>query len=224
MTTLPLTWFEDDDPRDLRRWALAAFVVVGIHLAVICAYVYIHRPDEIGDDTTPVAVELAPSDDTVDQPAVAPVPEEQVKPIEQPPPPPDTSQAVVAPPPDEKPPEPIKEQKPPTPAMQARMKGSLSRDDASWRTAIAKHLAKHTVPYPGEAAARQEEGVVHLGFRVDHNGRVYNLHIMRSSGYADLDKAGLTMIERAQPFPPLPESEDESDTDLDFPLRFQQPR
>jgi protein TonB len=220
MTALPLTWFEDDDPRDLRRWALAAFFVVGIHLTAICAYVYIHRPDEIGDDATPVAVELAPSDDTIDQPAAEPVPEEQAKPIEQPPPPPDTSQAVVAPPQDEKPPEPIQEQKPPSPAMQARTKGSLSRDEASWRAAVAKHLARHAPPFPSEAG--HVEGVVHLAFRVDHNGHVYNLEILQSSGYSDLDKAGLRMVEKAQPYPPLPQ--DDPDNYVDFPLRFEQPR
>ncbi len=227
MRALPVTWFEEDDPRDLRRWAVAALIVAALHLGAVATYVYIHRPDEIGDDTAPVAVELAPSDDTVDQPAIEPTPEqppppeEQPKPVEeQPPPPPpsDTSEAVVAPPPVEKPVEPP----PPPPAappQAARIKGSSPRVEATWLSAIARHLARHAPAYPSEAAARNEAGIVHLGFRVDHAGRVYNLHIVRSSGHPDLDKAALTMIDKAQPFPPMPATI-ESDTDLEFPLRF----
>src|SRR5579863_9462989 len=124
MTASSLTWFDDDDPRDLRRWVFAALVVLGIHLAAVAAYVYVHRPDEIGDDTTPIAVDFSPTDDTVDQPEVMPVPEQPPpqaeKPPPPPPPPPPEPQAVAAP---ETPPPPpkVEEQKPPpTPAMPAR--------------------------------------------------------------------------------------------------------
>src|SRR5579863_6248448 len=122
MTASSLTWFDDDDPRDLRRWAFAALVVLGIHLAAVAAYIYVHKPDEIGDDTTPIAVDFSPTDDSVDQPEVAPVPEQPPQEIEKPPPPPPPDQAVVAPP-EPPPPQKIEEQKPPTPAMPARTKG-----------------------------------------------------------------------------------------------------
>ena len=86
LSRFEMSWLEDSDPRDLRRWIMAAAIVVAIHLAAIAAYVFIHEPDEIGDDVTPISVEMSPSDDTVDQPEVAPVPEEQQKQVEQPPP------------------------------------------------------------------------------------------------------------------------------------------
>ena len=88
MTVSALTWFDDDEPRDLRRWAFAALVVLGIHLAAVAAYVYVHKPDEIGDDTTPIAVDFSPTDDTVDQPEVMPAPEQPPPQAEKPPPPP----------------------------------------------------------------------------------------------------------------------------------------
>ena len=75
MTALALSWFEDEDPRSLRRWAMAAAIVFSIHAAAFAAYVYWHRPDEIGDSSSPISFELAPSDDTIDQPEIAPVPE-----------------------------------------------------------------------------------------------------------------------------------------------------
>ena len=119
MTALSLPWFEDEDPRDLRRWAIAAAIVFAIYAGAVAGYVFFHRPDEIGDANSPLAFDLAPSDDTIDQPEIAPVPEEQPKQVEEPPPPPEPSQAVVAPP-DEPPPQPIEQPKPPTPAVPAR--------------------------------------------------------------------------------------------------------
>ena len=32
------TWFEDEDPGEIRRWAIAVAVVVAIHLVVLCPY------------------------------------------------------------------------------------------------------------------------------------------------------------------------------------------
>ena len=43
MTAFALTWFEDEDPDDLTRWALAAAVVVGIHVALIFGYLLWHH-------------------------------------------------------------------------------------------------------------------------------------------------------------------------------------
>ena len=211
-----LTWFEDDDPRELRRWIMAAAIVLGIHLAAIAAYVYIHRPDEIGDDSSPVTMDLTPSDDTVDQPEVAPVPEAQ-KPVEQPPPPPDTSDAVIAP--QEKPPEPVQEDKPPTPAMPARVKGGAPRVEPSWQTGLIKHLQQFK-RYPSDAQSRGDEGVVLLSFSVDRSGRVLSHGIARSSGYPELDAEVMSMIERAQPLPPFPPSMPEAKLDLTVPIRF----
>jgi protein TonB len=212
------TWFEEDDPRDLRRWAIAALVVVGIHLSVIAAYLYGHQPDEIGDEGRPVSFELAPSDDTIDQPEVAPVPEEQKPDVEKPPPPPDTSQAVVAPP-EEKPPEKIEEQKPPTPAMPARVKGGAPTVATTWETSLVRHLQQFK-RYPSAAQSRGEEGVVLLSFSVDRSGHVLAHQIVRGSGHPELDAEVMSMIERAQPLPPFPASMSEPKLDLTVPIRF----
>ena len=150
MTALALPrfndWFQDDDPRDLRRWAIAAAIVFAIHAGAVAGYLFFHSPDEIGDANSPLAIDLAPSDDTIDQPEIAPVPEEQPKPIEEPPPPPPPSEAVVAPPPEE-PPQPIEERKPPTPAVPARVKGGAPRVEPAWQTA-------HYRAYLGDASAQ----------------------------------------------------------------------
>ncbi len=59
MSTLPL-WFEDENPRDLLRWAAAAVVVVGIHAGVVAYFLARPEPVEIGDNADVVTVELAP--------------------------------------------------------------------------------------------------------------------------------------------------------------------
>ena len=43
MTARALTWFEDDDPRDLFRWSAAAAVVVCVHVALIGGYLWQHH-------------------------------------------------------------------------------------------------------------------------------------------------------------------------------------
>jgi periplasmic protein TonB len=218
MTALPLPWFEDEDPRELRRWAIAAAVVLGVHLGGVGLYAYLHQPEEIGDDTSPITIDLTPSDDTIDQPEIAPVPESQPKAVEQPPPPPDTSEAVMEPqePP---PPQPVQETRPPSPAVPARVKGGAPRIAPSWQTELVRRLEQYK-RYPGDAQSRGVEGVVMLSFSVDRNGRVLAHEIVRSSGHAELDKEVVSMIERAQPLPPFPPSMPEEKLDLTVPIRF----
>jgi periplasmic protein TonB len=218
MTALALLWFEDEDPRDLRRWAIAAAIVLAIHLGAVAGYVFVHRPDEIGDASSPLAFDLAPSDDTIDQPEIAPVPEEQPKQVEEPPPPPEPSQALVAPP-EEPVPQPIEERKPPTPAQPQRVKGGAPRIESSWQTALVRHLQQYK-RYPGDAQARGEEGVVQLSFTVDRTGHVLNREIVRSSGHRQLDNEVMSMIERAQPLPPFPATMPQAKLDLTVPIRF----
>ncbi len=219
MNVSSLTWFEDEDARDLRRWALAAAVVLAVHLAAIVAYVYVHRPDEIGDDTTPIAVDFSPTDDTIDQPEVAPTPPQPPPPqVEKPPPPPPPPEAVAEP---ETPPPPpkVEEQKPPTPAMPARSKGGAPHIAPAWQTTLVRHLERYK-RYPSDAQDRGEEGVVLLGFTVDRTGHVLAHHIVRSSGHPALDDEVMSMIERAQPLPPFPQTMTEAKLDLTVPIRF----
>jgi len=235
MTALSLPWFEYEDPRDLRRWAIAAAVVLGVHIGGVGLYSFLHQPEEIGDDTSPITIDLTPSDDTVDQPEVAPVPESQPKTVEQPPPPPpDMSEAVVEPqePPPSQPvqevkpptpavPAPVQETRPPSPAVPARVKGGAPRISPSWQTALVRRLQQYK-RYPSEAQARRVEGVVTLNFRVDRSGHVLSREIVQSSGHPELDKEVISMIERAQPLPPFPPSMPEDQLNLTVPIRFSQ--
>lgn len=213
MSVMALSFLEDETPRDLRRWAFAAFVVLAVHLGAIGVYLYQREPDDIGD-IAPVSVELAPPD-SIEQPEVAPVPEEQQKEEEQPPP-----QAPVVAAPEPKPVEEVKQDKPPTPAMPARQKGgTLNPVAASWQTELFKRL-QSVKRYPGEAQEHGQEGTVLLGFTINRNGRVLARHIAHTSGYPALDAEVMSMIDRAQPLPAFPPSMTEDTLDLTVPIRF----
>lgn len=82
MSALLPSWLEDDNPRDLMRWAVAGTIVAGIYAAAIAGYVLWHQPtEEIGDDAEVVTLELAPIDSTPDAEArdVAPAPETMIE-------------------------------------------------------------------------------------------------------------------------------------------------
>jgi protein TonB len=232
MTTLALPWFEDEDPRDLRRWAMAAAIVVAIHIAAFASYAYLHLPDEIGDDTSAVSVDLEPIDstDTANQQDIAPAPEEMIEqkttpqpetPPDQPaveqPPPPDTTADVALP--ETKPPEPIEEKQPPAPRTTAQVKGGAPRVLPSWQTGLIRHLQQYK-RYPSDAQSRGEEGVVLLSFSVDRDGHVLAHRIVRSSGHPELDEEVMSMIERAEPLPPFPPTMTDAKLDLTVPIRF----
>lgn len=214
MTAGALNWYDDEDPRDLKRWAAAALIVIAVHLSAIAAYVYVHRPDEIGDDATPFSVQLAPVDSDIDQPEVDTPPVVEQKPVEEPPPPPPDAVAM----PEEKPVEqPVTKPQPaPTPA---RIKGGAPQVSASWETTLVKHLQQFK-RYPGDAQSRGEEGVVMLSFSVDRTGHVLAHRIVRSSGHPDLDAEVMSMIERAQPLPAFPSTMTDAKLDLTVPIRF----
>ena len=234
MTALLLSWFEDDSPRDLFRWAAAAAVVVGIHAGAIAFYLSWHQPEEdIGDDAPVVTVELAPIDSTPDaeQRDVAPAPEtmiesravpepqkekptEEVK-VEQPP---DETPAII-PEPVVKPPEKVEEARPPAPVTAQRVKGGAPRIEPSWQSSLVRQLQRYK-RYPSEAQSRSEEGVVLLSFSLDRTGHVLAHHIVRSSGFADLDSEVMAMIKRAEPLPAFPASMPQPQLDLTVPIRF----
>ncbi len=83
----------------------------------------------------------------------------------------------------------------PSPAQQAAK--------ASWQGTLLAHLAKYK-KYPAGAQARGKEGMNRLRFVVDGEGNVLSFELVGRSGNADLDRATLEMIRRAQPLPKPP--------------------
>jgi periplasmic protein TonB len=234
MSVLSLSWLEDDDPRDIIRWAVAAAVVLGIHAGAVAFYAAWHQPEEIGDDAAIVTVEFAPIDSTPDavERDVAPAPETMIesRPVpeekkeERPPeqvtmePLPDETPAMV-PEPVIKPPEKVEEARPPAPVTAQKAKGGAPHIEPSWQSSLVRHLQRYK-RYPSEAQARSEQGMVLLSFSIDRTGHVLAHRIARSSGFADLDAEVMAMIMRAEPLPAFPASMTEVRLDLTVPIRF----
>ena len=170
MTARALTWFEDDDPRDLIRWAVAAFIVILIYAALIGGYLLWqqHADEDLGDESSAIAIELTVPE--IEQ-------QEQAK-VDQPPPPQDTTTDVTLP--EEKPPEKV-EPTNPTPRSTARVDAASPHIDPSWQSLLFKQLQRFK-NYPSGARARNEQGVVKLTFIVDRDGHVLSRQIV--AGYA----------------------------------------
>jgi periplasmic protein TonB len=234
MKVFSASWFDDHDPRDLLRWIAAAAIVLGVHIGAVAYYVARHQPEDIGDDSEIVTVELAPIDTTPDAmtsdaaPASEtmvesrPVPEtpketphEELK-VEQPPP--DEMPAAI-PEPTPKPPERIEQARPPAPTTAQQVRGGAPRIEPSWQTSLVRQLQRYK-RYPSEAQSRNEQGVVLLSFSLDRDGHVLSHRIARSSGFADLDNEVMAMIMRAEPLPAFPASMQQARLDLTVPIRF----
>ncbi len=209
MTARALPWFEGEDARDLVRWSFAAAVVVCFYAAAIATYLLVWQPpkEEIGDETPIISIDLtAPQIDQVEQAKVdKPVPPKKTSP-----------DAVV---PVQKPPPKVVEQTSPAPRTTVHEVASAPRIDPSWESLLLKRLQEFK-SYPLAARRRNEQGVVLLAFSIDRNGHVVSRHIVRGSGYADLDAEVLALVERAQPIPAFPPSMTQARLDLTVPIRF----
>lgn len=71
---------------------------------------------------------------------------------------------------------------------------------ASWQSDVLAHLARYK-RYPREALRYRLEGVSHIRFVVDHQGKVLNAALFSSSGAKILDREAMVLISRAQPLP-----------------------
>lgn len=209
MNTRALPWFDDNEPRDLLRWAFAGAVVICVHAALIAAYLNFRRAPsaEIGDETPIISLELtAPQIDQVEQPAVEkPVAQKQttpdaIRPVEKPPPMPVRQTA-------------------PAPRTTVHEVASAPRIDPGWESLLLRRLQEFK-NYPREARRRGEQGMTLLAFSLDRNGHVTSRHIVKGSGYAALDAEAMALVERAQPMPAFPASMTEAELNLTVPIRF----
>lgn len=84
---------------------------------------------------------------------------------------------------------------------------------------LQARLARFKV-YPRAAQLAREEGTVLLRFVVARDGAVVSWRIERGSGHEILDRQVATMIERAAPMPPMPDSVPGERLDVALPILF----
>ncbi|HUN13184.1 MAG TPA: energy transducer TonB [Rhabdaerophilum sp.] len=88
-----------------------------------------------------------------------------------------------------------------------------------WQRKIFAQVVRHK-RYPEAARAKRLTGETLLAFRIDRQGQVSDLRVLRSSGSAVLDKAAVAVIERANPLPPPPAQLSDRALELSLPMRF----
>lgn len=89
----------------------------------------------------------------------------------------------------------------------------------SWQGTLLAHLERHK-RYPRASQARREQGVSHLRFVMDRQGKVLSCRIERPSGFEALDEETLEMIRRAEPLPPPPPDVGDERIELVVPVQY----
>ena len=237
------------DISDVRRWGLAAALVVATHVALVAGFILYtpSTPDAIGTASEPIMLDLesapqtpepvqqdiAPGPQMQEAEPPAPEPEKQPEVVEEqiPPTPLQEKAEIVAPPEKPKPaPEPVK--KKPKPVVEKPKKPTENpapQTTATPRAAqaarasdngiLSAHLQRYK-QYPSGAKAAGEQGVAMLSFTVSRTGGVLSARIAKSSGSAALDAETMAMIRRAQPLPSFPPEMTQSSASFTVPVRF----
>ncbi len=78
---------------------------------------------------------------------------------------------------------------------------------------VAKVERVGNLNYPDEARRRNLSGSLLLDVALKPDGSIYNITVLRPSGYKVLDEAAIRIVRLAAPFPPLPEAI-RKDTDI----------
>jgi protein TonB len=79
---------------------------------------------------------------------------------------------------------------------------------------------RRALRYPSQARSRRLNGTVLVQFVVGRSGDVGSVRLAASSGSPILDKAALATVQRAAPFPPIPEGAGRSSWTFTVPLAF----
>lgn len=133
---------------------------------------------------------------------------------------------TVAPPPVEQVPQSseapdVRAEAPPGPPARASL-DSLSGNPDDVRKYIAvimRQLNRHKT-YARELKKAKIEGTVVIQFTIDREGRLLASGVKQTSGHAELDRAAMDMLARANPLPAIPDFMDRDELALAIPVEY----
>lgn len=175
--------------------------------------------------------QAAPEPELLPEPTPRPEPPPEPKPLpkpapklEPPPEPEPRPESVPEPEPEPlpvAPQEPVAEAVPGAVPMPEAVSTSLSAiASARYEQLLIAWLEKHK-KYPRRAKRLRIEGEGVLRIRIDRSGRVLQSSLDTRTGNRFLDKAALKMVQRANPFPPLPDNDPRTELEFRVPVTFQ---
>jgi len=98
---------------------------------------------------------------------------------------------------------------PPKPVAASPTQGAssiVSNAAQSWENGLLARLER-VKRYPGAAQAQSQEDLVYVRITIDRSGKLTDAQVVRSRGYALLDREVVAMAHRASPFPAPPAEE-----------------
>jgi periplasmic protein TonB len=236
---------DTDSGDDLRRWMIAAAVVLAVHVGLVASYALMPAEQSQGAFSAPAIIldfapmpeaphstsDVAPGPEMVDSPEIKEVVEKKQEEAE---PQPKLEQPSDVTVPAEEP-KPQEQQKlRPTPRTTAsaplRHDGAVAstprapspgnnnaRAIRQWRDVVVARL-QSAKRYP--TAARGAQGEAMIRFTLNRDGRVLSRSLVRSSGNSALDEEALAMVNRAAPFPAVPAEIPGASVVMPVPVRF----
>ncbi len=101
---------------------------------------------------------------------------------------------------------------------------ALSKEelDGIWKQyakSIQVKIAKEKI-YPALAKKRRQQGKAILSFKLNRDGKVFDLRVEKSSGYETLDQAARRAIEKGEPYPLIPETLNKKYAYFKIPISF----
>ena len=104
--------------------------------------------------------------------------------------------------------------------------GNAGRSQQAGNAAVSNYPGKvvsklrRSLRYPSQARRERLRGEVHVAFTVSAGGGVSSIRIVRGSGSPVLDQAAIETVQRAAPFPPIPQGAGRNNWPFTVPLAF----
>jgi protein TonB len=203
-----------------RHFLITVVTAALLHVGAL-AWLSLPKADEPLPEPPPILVELVEIDERVEpEPVEEPPPEPEPEPEQEEMPQPEIEPEPKIEP--EPPPEPVIESTPELAAEPLAEVMQVSSDEveftacselalqpdpevrARYEQVLVAWLERNKI-YPKRARQRRMQGEVWLRIRIDRQGRVQRFDVERGSGFAWLDRAAMAMVQRSDPFPPVPD-------------------